>query len=187
MQANRSGKYNSNSRIIDWFVGRLEKGETINLQVKLQANQLGDYEHYLSVVSEEGAKAESQLQTRVDGVASLVLEIVDLEDPVEVGAETAYEVRVRNEGTKAANNVELGCDLPTGVSLIGAKGPTESMSENGQIVFKGLTSLAPGKTAIYRVHVKAQTSGSRKFRAYLKSDTIPKPLVFEELTKFYSE
>jgi uncharacterized repeat protein (TIGR01451 family) len=116
-----------------------------------------------------------------------VLEIVDLNDPVEVGIETAYEVRVRNDGTIPAQNVGVSCELPGGVELLGAKGPTDFRTENGLMLFKALGQLEPGKTAVYRINVRGRADGNHRFRARLASDSIKEPLVFEELTKFYGE
>ena len=59
--------------------------------------------------------------------------------------------------------------------------------ENGLVVFKSLPALEPGKTAVYRIHVRGRVEGSHRFRARLASDSIREPLIFEELTKFYGE
>jgi uncharacterized repeat protein (TIGR01451 family) len=185
--ADRGGQYDALKQTINWFVGRLEPGQTVQLKVELEATKLGDYTHTVAAVSEHGAMSEAKFDTTVDGTSSLVLEIVDLDDPVEIGSETAYEIRVKNEGSKAAENVALGCELPEGVALISAKGPAEYRVTGGQIVFGGLKELEPGKTALYRVHVRGTTAGSHRFRAQLKSDSIDEPLTFEELTKFYGE
>jgi len=96
-------------------------------------------------------------------------------------------VRVRNEGSKAAKNVGLSCELPVGVELLGAKGPVDFIAENGLIVFKSLSELAAGKTAIYRIRVRGTTEGNLRFRARLASDSIQEPLIFEELTRFYQD
>ena len=109
------------------------------------------------------------------------------EPAVEIGAETAYEVRVRNEGSKGANNVGLSCELMPGVELLGAKGPADYLAEKGLIVFKSLAELAPGKTAVYRIHVRGTRAGNQRFRARLASDSIHEPLVCEEMTKFYKD
>lgn len=187
IQADKSGKLNKQSRLVDWFIGQLPVGKSITLNVKLKATELGVFPHYVSVVSEEGAKATSHVQTKVDGTASLVLEIVDLDDPVEVGSETAYEVRVKNDGSKAANQVQITCELPKDVQLIGAKGPTQSFAEKNQVIFQKIPSLAPGKTALFRIHVKGNAEGNRRFRVRLQSKNIGEPLLFEEMTKFYGE
>ncbi|MCH8828491.1 MAG: DUF11 domain-containing protein [Planctomycetes bacterium] len=185
VRADKGGKFESRKRMLSWFIGRVEPGKTVNVKVELKAKSLGKQEHLVGAISEQGAKAETKLTTNVDGSSSLVLEIVDLDDPVEVGTETAYEVRVRNSGTKAAFNVKITCELPAGVILISAKGPTSSIAENGLVIFKSLAQLRPGKTALYRISVRGKIAGNHRFRVRLVSKTIRNPLTYEELTKFY--
>jgi uncharacterized repeat protein (TIGR01451 family) len=187
VSADRGGQYESQKQTINWFVGRMEPGQSVQLKVDLEAMKLGNHTHVVAAVSEHGATSEAKFDTTVDGASSLVLEVVDLDDPVEVGAETAYEIRVKNEGSKAAQNVAVGCELPEGVVLVGAKGPMEHRVTGGQILFQTLKELEPGKTALYRVHVRGAVAGSHRFRAQLKSDSSNEPLTFEELTKFYGE
>jgi len=186
-RAKQGGKFDKSTNAVNWFVGRLESGQTAKLKLALMAIQPGTYLHQGGALSEHGARASTQFESHVEGTASLVLEIIDLDDPVEVGAETAYEVRVRNEGSKAAQNVGISCELPAGVELIQAKGPAKHLTENGLVVFKSLPELSPGKTAIYRIHVRGNVGGNHRFRVRLASDSIREPLIFEELTKFYDE
>jgi uncharacterized repeat protein (TIGR01451 family) len=185
--ADKGGKYDRDNRTVTWFVGGMDAGKTIKLRTQLSPKKLGSFEQIAWVTSEHGDKETAKAITRVDGTSSLVLEIVDLDDPVEVGEETAYEIRIRNEGTKAAVNVSLSCELPNGVKLLGAKGPASHIAENGLVVFKSLSTLAPSKTAVYRVHVRGSAAGNHRFRARLASDSNQEPLIFEELTKFYED
>ncbi len=185
--ADKGGKFDSVNKTVSWFIGQLDAGESAQVQVELTATKLGSFVHHASAFSEHAPRTDAQVETRVDGTASLVLEIVDLDDPVEIGAATAYEVRIRNEGTKGANNVGLSCELPGGVELIGAKAPAEHLTKKGLVVFKSLAELAPGKTAIYRIQVRGTLEGNQRFRARLTSDSIQEPLIFEELTKFYKD
>jgi len=138
-------------------------------------------------ISEHGAAAEANVATRIEGTASLVLEVLDLDDPVEIGRETAYEVRVRNEGSKGAQNVGLSFELPGGVKLINVKGPTEHIAESGLVVFKALPALEPGKTAIFQIYIQGADEGNHRVRARLTSDSIQEPLTVEELTRFYAD
>jgi hypothetical protein len=186
-RAKQGGKFDEATNAVNWFVGRLESGQTAKLKLALMAIRPGIYLHQGGALSEHGARASTQFESHVEGTASLVLEIIDLDDPVEVGVETAYEVRVRNEGSKAAQNVGISCELPAGVELIQAKGPAKHLTENGLVVFKSLPELTPGKTAIYRIHVRGNVGGNHRFRVRLASDSIREPLIFEELTKFYDE
>ena len=187
LKADQGGSYSSANRSIGWFVGRIEAGKSVDVHAVLSADKLGEYTHRAGAISEQGVRAETSTSTKVDGTASLVVELVDLDDPVEVGTETAYEVRIRNDGSKAAADVKITCELPADVELVSAKGPVKHSVGKSQLVFEPVPTLAPGKSVIYRVHVKGSTAGNRRFRAQLTSDTITKPLTYDELTKFYGE
>lgn len=187
LKADRGGKFDQATRTVDWFVGGLEAGKSSTVSVQLQCEELGAFTHQAIAVSEHGARSVAQLDTRIEGSASLVLEIADQHDPIEIGNETSYEIRVRNEGSKAATNVGISCELSSGVELVSARGPGESISENGLVMFKSLPQLAPGQAAVFTVTVRGKIEGNHRFRARLASDSITEPLIFEELTKFYGE
>tara|TARA_R110002072_G_scaffold303140_1_gene495554 strand:+ start:24165 stop:26255 length:2091 start_codon:yes stop_codon:yes gene_type:complete len=187
LYASRGGKYDETTRTVSWFVGSVSPKEVIELSLKLKPIEPGEFNHVVRAVSEHGAIAEANVATRIEGTASLVLEVLDLDDPVEIGRETAYEVRVRNEGSKEAQNVGLSFELPTGVKLINVKGPTQHIAESGLVVFKALPALEPGKTAIFQIHIRGADEGNHRVRARLTSDSIQEPLTVEELTRFYAD
>lgn len=187
LYASRGGKFDESSRTVTWFVGSVSPKDTVELSLKLKPTQLGDFAHVARAVSEQGAVAEARAETKIEGTASLVLEVLDLDDPVEIGRETAYEVRVRNEGSKQAQNVGLSFELPNGVRLVNVKGPTQHIAESGLVVFKALSALEPGKTAIFQIHIQGADEGNHRVRARLTSDSIQEPLTVEELTRFYAD
>ena len=185
--ASRGGKYDSTNRTVSWFIGSVSPNESIELSLKLKPIALGDFAHVARAISEHGAVAEAKVDTKIEGTASLVLEVLDLDDPVEIGRETAYEVRVRNEGSKEAQNVGLSFELPNGVKLINVKGPTAHIAESGLVVFRSLAALEPGKTAVFQIHIQGAEEGNHRVRARLTSDSIQEPLTVEELTRFYAD
>lgn len=187
VSADRGGKYDAGQRTIHWFLGRMEGGQTSQVTCELTALGQGDFQHLCSVISDSGVKAEGTVATSVKGAASLSTEIVDLNDPVEVGVETAWEIRVKNEGSKAASNIAVVCELPDHVQVISAKGPTQGVADQKMIVFKGLPQLAPGQQAIFQVLVKGVAEGSHRLRARVTSDSLDEPLMMEEATKFYAD
>ncbi|RMG32286.1 MAG: DUF11 domain-containing protein [Planctomycetota bacterium] len=187
ISADRGAHFDASEHTVHWFLGRLEPNQTATVHLKLAAAQLGEFVHRVRAASEHGISAQAETVTRIDGTASLIMEVVDLDDPVEVGAETAYQVRVRNEGSKAATNVGLACELPAGVQLIDAEGPSGHVAENGIIVFKPLAKLAPKQTATFRVRIRPTDAGDQRFRVRLTSDSIQEPLLVEELTKTYRD
>lgn len=187
VKADHGGQFNPEDSTISWFLGRMEPGQAANVNLELKTKTIGNYVHHVRAISEHNVKSDAQIQTRIEGTAQLVLEIADLDDPVEIGAETGYKVIVQNDGSKSATNVSVSCELPPGVELISATGPTQHISENGVVVFKSLGDLAPGDSVQYQVIVRGTLEGNHRFRARLASDSIRDPLVFEELTRFYRD
>jgi len=186
--ASRGVKYDEKTRIVSWFVGSVKSKESVDLSLKLKPAQIGRFAHAARVVSEHGDIAEAQSEPRLEGSASLVLKVADLDDPVEIGRETAYEISVHNDGSKEAQNVGLSIELPVGVKLVDVKGPSaHSAQPGGLVIFKPLAIIPPGKTATWRVFIQGTEEGNQRLRARLTSDSIQEPLTIEELTRFYAE
>ncbi len=187
VKADKGGTLDANSGSVNWFLGHLEPAQTAQVKLQLQAHEIGDFEHHVTVSAEHGVTAKADTTTKVEGSASLVMEIQDLDDPIEVGQETAYEVRISNTGSKAAQNVGLTFELPNGIELINVEAATRHLAKSGLILFNDLPELAPGKTALFRIHVKGNAEGNQRVRARLTSESIEQELISEELTKFYAE
>ena len=181
------GKLNPYEQTVDWFLGRLESGQAARRTLTLKAEQAGTFAHQAGAIAEHGSTTTAELDTRIEGVALLAIEIRDLDDPVEIGDVATYVVRVRNEGSKAARGVGLSCELPAGIKLVDARGPSQFIAENGLVVFKSVESLEPGSVAAFEIDVRGIRSGSHRIRARLASDSIQEPLITEELTRFSGE
>ncbi len=135
------------------------------------------------------AVPRAECRTTVFGVAALRMELLDTIDPVEVGGETVYEVRLMNTGSRADAAVTLACPVPEQLELVAADGPTPHTSEvvNGRTVvrFAPLGELAPGAAVLFRVRVRALAAGDARFQAQLTSESLGTPVVKEESTRVY--
>jgi uncharacterized repeat protein (TIGR01451 family) len=187
VSADHSGKFETATKNVQWFVGRLEPGQNVQVSCDLSPVAMGDFSHVVSVLSDSGVRAEAKAQTRVDGTASLTMTLVDIDDPVEIGAETAYEIRVKNEGSKAATGVSIACELPPEMELKTFKAPVNAIVEGRQILFKSLEQIAPGGEAVYRVHVKGVQEGNHRMRVRMTAASLQEPVVREEATKVYAD
>jgi uncharacterized repeat protein (TIGR01451 family) len=188
VHADHGGEFDDVSRTVTWNIDHLDVQQSTPVKVELVSTQIGKGVHTVAAVAEQGARSEQKLETVVDGVASLAVEIVKQADPVEVGVETGYEIHVRNDGSKAAANVAVACDVPSVLDVVRTEGATSVAAETGgQLSFQPLPFLEPGKAAIYRVHVRARAEGSHRFAVRLTADSIKDPLTYTELTKFYKD
>lgn len=187
VSADNSGKFDPSVSTISWFIDHLEPGESKQVGCELRSLQIGEFAHTVQVVSESGVQADARIETRVDGIASLTMELVDLDDPVESGAETGYEIRVKNEGSKAATDVSLVCELPAGMEFISAKAPVPQDLEGRTLSFKPLEQIAPGAQVTFRVMMKVKKEGSHRLKARLTGAEVQDEIVLEEVTRAYSD
>lgn len=187
VSADHQGKFDSSVNRIDWFIGRMEPGESCQVTCELNSHQIGEFAHAVQVVSDSGVRADAKIDTRVDGIASLTMELADLDDPVETGAETAYEIRVKNDGSKAATGVVVACELPAGMDLISAKSPVDRIVEGRLLTFKPIDQIAPGEQVTFRIHMKVARDGSHRLRARLTGGGLQEPMLLEEVTRAYSD
>ena len=183
----QGAQFDAKNRMINWYVGHLDSGDAARLDVTFECRKIGAHTHFIRATSEYGSVSDAQISTAVEGTPSLAMDIQDLEDPVELGTEAAYEIKLKNEGSAPASMVSLACELPEGMKLIDAAAPVEFINERNVLVFEPIRSLGPGQTVTVRIQVSSQVSGNLRFRARLSSESIEEPLIEEELTKFYGE
>lgn len=187
VSADAGGRYDPATRIVSWYVGEIAPGESRDVTVELQATNMGEFTHEVTAQASRGLKSSQNLPVRVEGISAILLEVVDLEDPIEVGADTTYVVRIANTGSKADHDLRLVCQIPERMQFRGATGPT-GFSQNGQeIVFHPLPSLGARSDAVYRVTVRATAAGVSTFKARITSSILVDPVLKEEATRVYSD
>ena len=187
VSADHNGKFDPSVKTINWLVGHLEPGESAQVNCELHSLQIGEFTHNVQVVSDTGVQADGRIETRVEGIASLTMELVDLDDPVETGSETGYEIRVKNDGSKAATGVILACELPAGMEFLDAKSPVGQTIEGRQLTFKPIEQIAAGGQISFRLHTKVIRDGSHRLRVRLTGGGLQEPMVLEEVTRAYSD
>lgn len=154
----------------------------------------------VSAQAANAAVTTAECRTVVKGVPGIRMEVVDTADPLKVGDETTYEVKVTNTGTAADRNLVLACDLPPGMTLVKADGPVPYLERLGvdanrpgpdknvhAVTFEPVRELGPKTEAVFKVTVKVGQAGAAKFTARLASDHLTTPVVKEESTTVYGE
>ncbi len=126
---------------------------------------------------------ESRCETRVLGISALLLEKGDDPDPVEVGGETTYYVRVTNQGTADDTDIKILVEFPRELIPVSAD---NGGTTNGQIVtFPDYPRLAPKAAFEYRVKAKGMVTGDARVKFVRTSTDIPAPTTAEESTRVY--
>lgn len=187
VQATPGGSYDAKLRQVGWFVGRLDADETTEVGLQLIPTQVGQHMLTAEVQADAGVIGSSELETRVDGVSAVVLEVVDMDDPVEVAGHTAYQLRVSNHGSIPARRVQVGARVPNQLRITDASGPSAGDVRDNQVVFDSLDHLAPGESRVFQVFVECLEAGQATFKAYVRSDDQEQPTTVEERTRVYDE
>jgi uncharacterized repeat protein (TIGR01451 family) len=207
VQATENGAFVTANRAVVWKLAGLAPGATKTVSVKLRAVVAGDgllrtkaqavpEAPVIGTVAVNGPavrppartlEAQTETAVKAEGVAAVKFEVCDLEDPVEIGKEAVYEIRVTNQGTGLCTNVQLVAALAEGTTFVGSSGPTQIKAQGQHLVFEPIAQLPVKGEQVYRVRVRSTTTGDLRFRVQLTCDQVRTPVVKEESTSFYKE
>jgi uncharacterized repeat protein (TIGR01451 family) len=127
--------------------------------------------------------------TKILTIPALVLEAVDLSDPVRVGENVVYRITVTNQGSGPDNNISVTAELPPELEYVSSKGVTDGKADKGQkgevVKFAPVATLAPGRTAMWELTAKANKAGDVRFEVQLQSESLTKPAYENEPTRLY--
>ncbi len=184
ISANEGGELNGTS--LDWQISSMRPNETKKLSAILVGKIITTL-RTKSVTKANGAEPIiNKFVTKIAGIPALLLVLSDVNDPVPVGETETYSIRVKNQGSLAAENVIVECELERIMQYISVSGPTGKASlKDRLLVLKPLSKLEPGKSAEWKVTVKAKAPGDGRFKAFLKSKQLTRPVYESESTHFY--
>ena len=184
--SSNGGRLETQLSKVNWTIGTLQPGAERLLEMQCALSAPGENRTQFVAIADGDLSAAATSLTQVEALADLKLEIRDPQGPIAVGEDTVYEVHIRNRGTKLAESIELAVFFSQGLEATSVEGGPHDIAA-GQVVFKPLTTLAAGDTAVYRVHARAETSGNHVFRAELVCQSPQMKLAAEEATHFYGE
>jgi uncharacterized repeat protein (TIGR01451 family) len=189
LAASDGGRHDFQTHTVSWFLGEVAPGQTREVKLEVQAINPGEHKHKATAVGARGLRAESEKLTRVEGLSALLLEMVDTEDPIETGGDTAYEVRITNTGSKTETDIKLVASVPDKMQFKNAQCPpgVRYREEGKTVVFEPIAALAPRADAIFRINVKAMEPGTVRFKIQMTSTNLTEPVIKMEATRIYSD
>lgn len=174
----------SGSKLV-WEFGTLEPNSSKNVRVTYVPNKAGTLINIATASAYCAEAVTSTMRTTVTGIPALALEVVDVEDPVRIGARATYVIRVENQGSATATNIRIACLLENNVQYLSSAGATASSQEGQSVRFYPLGSLAPKAQAAWRVVVEAVRPGDVRFKAIMNADQLGRPVEETESTHIY--
>lgn len=187
IDADNHGEYDSETHSVRWLLEELPPQQRGSVTLTALPVEPGQQLFRVESTADRGISARKEEAVLVEGAVSLVFQVVDTVDPVEVGGETEYEIVVANQGSKEATNVQLSVTLPEGFKAADADGPSKFAAAGRQIQFQALPQLPAKSETTFRVRAQCLRAGDHRCLVQLTSDDSKLPVTKEEGTQVYAE
>lgn len=181
-----SGSQFSGSKLV-WELGTLEPNTSKKVRISYTPTREGDVMATATASAYCAEPVTDSIRTTVTGIAAPHFEVVDLEDPVEIGDTTTYLITVTNEGSAADNNVRISCTLDDKLQYVSSAGATAGSIMGKTVSFAPLRSLEPKNKATWRIVVRGVQSGDVRIRASMHTDQLALPVEQTEATHIYQQ
>lgn len=187
VSADKLGRYSPQRHAVVWNLQELPTGQAGTVRLTTIAVEEGSHRLQVEARGDLNATATTEHNLRVEGAAELHFSFSDQVDPVEVGAETVYQIELVNRGTRPDSNIAVTVELPDELEPTSSEGPLAASRSGGRIVYPPLPRLDPGQRVVLRVRAVARKAGSVLVRAQVRSDQLPTPVTKEENTRVYAD
>ncbi len=181
-----AGQYDPSRHAVFWSLDDLPVGARGQVPLTLLPVQEGSRTIQLEATADLGVTAKNEHHVTVESLAELTFSVADSADPIEIGTETTYEIKVSNHGTKADSNVSVQVQLPPGMELLDAE-DARMDPNSGIVIFRPRPQLAANSELVYRLKARGVHDGRHKIIARVESDQSSVPVTKEESTMVYDD
>ncbi len=187
VEASDSGRYDAATNAVMWALDELPPGQSGSVSLTTLAKDAGEQKLRGEVKAAGGLSESTEQVTMVEGVAAVLFTVADIDDPVEVGSNATYEIHVVNQGSKAANRLQIAAILPPEIKPLSGEGQSRGTVDGQRIIFEPMSRLAPKADVTYRVIGQCLAPGDLRVQVLLQTDDMAKPVVKEESTRVYKD
>ncbi len=171
---------------ISWNLGTLQVGQTKEVVVILSGVKSGTAVNTATVTTREGATSTDSLGITVLGSPGAHMSLIDSRDPVAVGEEYTYIIKVLNQDDEnTIHNMNIVGLIPNEAVFVSAEGQTAFTIDGKEVRFGALETLLPGQSVEFKITVKATAAGSAVFNATMNWDEFGMPIVSQEGTTIF--
>jgi hypothetical protein len=181
----------SSGRLL-WTIPQIDPGEKAKTALPFQVRMggVGFYKVTVDARADGGLSDQTSFSTDVVGMADVEVEVNELRRFVDVGDETAFQIRVKNVGTKEARRILVRAELSKNIVPFetnnGTDDPTKALwnPEKQLLVFPEVVQLEHGKEIIMGIKVKAEGEGWGTCHVFLLHDELSETEPFQDMAQF---
>ncbi len=168
---------------VEWDLGSIQPNGSRKVSMTLVGNSAGSASAMAAVDGVCVTTASASTSMPVVGVAALLLEAIDSQDPLQIGESTQYEIRVTNQGNGPATNIRLVGKFED-MKYVTSQGHTPIENAGKDLMF-GAFSLEPKQTVSWVIQLEATALGDQRFKIIMNSDQLTRPVEETESTTVY--
>jgi uncharacterized repeat protein (TIGR01451 family) len=129
-------------------------------------------------------QVQASVTSNVTGIAAMLLEVRDNNDPVPLGGNESYDITVTNQGTEPNENVALTITLPPNMRYVNSSGAGVARVR-GDTVSIQIGRIDAGMAARVALITQAVAAGDVRLKVQMTSDSLETPVLEEESTRLY--
>lgn len=168
-----------------WKLGTIAVGASRKVSMTLRGDQPVSLRNLVTAKAYCASAVTATADTVVRGIPAILLEVVDLSDPIRVGDNVTYQITVTNQGSAMDHNITLVCTLEENQQFVSVSGATSGRVAGNVITLAPLAQLAPKAEAVWNVTVKNVTTGDVRFTVAMRSDNITRDVEETEATNVW--
>jgi len=168
-----------------WNLGTLMPDASKDVTLTLRGSAIGVIKNTAAAKATCAEPVMAECETKVLGIPAVLLEVIDIADPVAVGDNETYVITVTNQGSLSDTNIKIVVTLEDAMQAVSASGVTDGTIKDKMVTFAPLPSLAPKAKAVWKVVVKAVDGGDVRLKVTMTTDQLTRPVEETEATNFY--
>lgn len=186
-----AGRYDPSRHAVFWAMANLPNNAEQSVTLTTMPMAPGEQPIEFQALADLNQPQVTTRTLLVEQLSELFFDIDDLQDPIEVGTNTMYVIRVENQGSQVANNVAMVVDFPAGVEPLNVESPIEyQLQRDGQasrLVFAPVANMNPRAQMVIRVEARGSRDGDHRIEVRMTSAQRPTPVAKQESTKVYAD
>lgn len=168
-------RFTNSGQLIDgdaqsFSLGTLDGGESKSFSISFDPTAPATFATTVSADAYCAEAVTTDIKTVVAGIPALQIYVVDEQDPVKVGEETFYELKITNEGTAKDTKINVKGTLPKSLTFVSSEGESDITANGSELTFGTIDALEPGESVAWMIKVKGASAGQEVFKVDLNSE-----------------
>lgn len=187
---NASANFQLLGSTLVWVLPVLQPGQTYEREVECLCQQPAPRACNKAIITcQEGVRQDVEACLEIIGRSNtLSIDMVDTRDPVAVGNEATYEVRVTNNSSVPDRQVVVTITLPNEMTPAnGSNGPSQFALTGRTYQFAPIAEMRAGETLTFQIRGIARQVGTAVGRASAVSQASPTPVSAEAQTNIIAQ